>query len=271
MKTLYESILANDFDIKDESLVPSAIKEVVNNSVYDDVFDGTVELINDSVIIGWSDSMAHEFFFDRLYEGLKSVPTKITSIKFGGNHLKDILLHVPEKAEYADLKIWANNISINNYTSKHASEIKFKKFSILSIDNVYFDTVSPMFTDRSELSCTNLVLNKSYVTASANSIANVDRVVFSNAPQELLEVLKDHNIYPTSAESDLQFNPCELLIGWKEYSEPEKIVIFGTYPNKFSLAFTKGNTRLKYGSRYMHKIMKDGWKFWPDLVKPHAE
>lgn len=266
MKALYESILDNDFDVKDESVALPAIKEVLNNSVYDNVFDGSVELINGSVVIDWPDSIAREFFFDRLYKGLKSIPIKITSIKFGGNNLKDILLHVPERAEYTDLKIWANNISINNYTSNYAPEIKFKNFSILSIGNVYFGNVSPILTGRSKIDCINLEFNKSHIIASTSTTISVSRIVFSDAPQELLVVLKDH------IEFDLPFNPCDILIGGKAHSELKKIVVFVNYPDeKFSLAFTKGSTRLKYGSRYMHKNMEGGWKLWPHLVKPYAE
>lgn len=274
MKTLYESILDKDFDVNDGDVMLPAIKEAVNNSVYDDVFDGTVELINDSVVIGWSDFGAREFFFDRLYEGIKTIPIKITSIKFGGKHLKNILLHIPEKAEYTDLKIWANSISICNYTSNYTPEIKLKNFSILSAGNIYFGSVSPIFIGRSRLDCIGLELNQSYITASANTTINVSQVVFSMIPQKLLKILKDYHIYPISRALNLPFNPCDILIGGKVNPDLKKILVFGIYSftnKEFSLAFTKGSTRLRYGAKNMNKQMKDDWKLWPNLVKPFAE
>ena len=66
MKRLYESILDTDFDIEDKNLTKGAIQSVLDDSVYEEHFEGEFEIIGDSLCLEWDGRTMREFLFDEM-------------------------------------------------------------------------------------------------------------------------------------------------------------------------------------------------------------
>ena len=277
MKTLHESILDNDFDVNDADLINSALKSILNDSIYDEHFDGEFEIINDSLCIDWDGIVTREFLFDELYKGIQTLPVKIKSIKFGfRGGLKDVLLRVDPRAVYSGLAVWGRNIQVNGYAYSSTSiEIKFKNFSFLSMGNICFNYICPTFVGKSYISCNVMDLIQNHITTSKSTIIDIGLIAFVHPSKKLMRALKKMGALPLNEETLGDLNPFDVLFGCKqERTELRKIVfIRDTMSKDANIAFSwsRHHPYAMHGGERKKIEMKDGWIAHIGLLKPWSE
>ena len=277
MKTLHESILGDDFDINETDLINSTLKSILNDSVYDEYFDGEFKIINDSLCIDWDGIVTREFLFDELYKGIQILPVKIKSIKFGfRGGLKGVLLHVSPRVVYSGLAVWGRNIQVDGYAYSLTSiEIKFKNFSFLSIGNISFNYICPTFVGKSYISCNIMNLTQNYITTSKSTIIDIGLIAFTHPSKKLMRVLKKMGAQPLNEETLGDLNPFDVLFGCKqERTELRKIVfIFDAISKDANIAFSwnRHHPYAVHGGERKKIEMKDGWSAHIGLLKPWSE
>lgn len=282
MKRLYESILDTDFDIEDKNLTKGAIQSVLDDSVYEEHFEGEFEIIGDSLCLEWDGRTMREFLFDEMYEGLKGLPIKIKSIKFGylSKGLKDVLLHVNHNITYSSLTVWAGNIQVEGYAYSMSSiEVKFKNFSFLALRTVTFDHISPVFVGKSNINTNLINITGAHILATGSTTIKTGLINYIHPTKKVLRVLKKMGAMPIDEKVLKQTNPFNALIGCKlEGTELRKIVIIIDEEKKdeySAMAFTWNRhyplALQHYGDKLGQTEMADGWIYHYGLQHPWSE
>lgn len=171
MRTLYESILDNDFDI-DKTVIPTAIRDVLDKASWEK-FDGEFELRDDALVISWDDSFAaREILFNELYDGIQNLKkifnVNIKTISFGKH---SVILNVGRNRTFENLKIWAHNITIEDYVYGSAPiKVRFNNCNFNATGGLLFNKIE------ASLRKTNIRCNQLNLRDSKISGANVEAV-----------------------------------------------------------------------------------------------
>lgn len=171
MKTLYESILDSDLDV-DKAVIPTAIKDVLDEASWVE-FDGEFELRDDALVISWNDQFGpKEILFNELYDGIQNLKKvfniNIKTISFGK---RSVVLNVGRNRTFENLKIWAHNITIEDYVYGSAPiKVRFNNCDFNVTDGLMFNRIE------ASMKKTNIRCNQLNLSNSKISGANVEAV-----------------------------------------------------------------------------------------------
>lgn len=264
MRSLYESILGNDFDINDKNVKQVAAREIVIQSNYgqDDV-EIRFSPGGNQITIDYPGG-EREFILDELVDGLKQCGVGIVEFK------KDCRLKYPPKilsnmdiVGYGGIKF---NAPIYN---RKPEKIQLKDMNIVSFGSMYIYSTDLDLDSKTKLDCSNLNLMDSILTIKARTQLTTNEIRIINPGHTyklrmkkagLLKLYEgERNFDDYDFTHFTHINPTELFFGQQIKSVYKIVITPEIYTVYTGLVFIKGGMVLPRSHVKKTFDMKDNW------------
>ena len=265
MKTLYESILDDNFDI-DKAVIPTAIKDILDEASWD-TFDGEFELRDDALIISWDDPLiAREILFDELYDGIqnlkKTFNINIKTISFVKH---SVILHVSRNRTFENLKIWGCNITFEDYVYGAAPiKVWFNNCDFNVTDGLLFNRIEASLK-KTNIRCNQLNLRNSKITGANIETFSINIPIPHKSLLNRLKRLGLMDAFKNGIAQELpedtqikllNINPIKDILGFNSKNKIERIAISidQNSPKDYGFVILPIHSYMKADSKYCYQI-----------------
>lgn len=265
MKTLYESILDDNFDI-DKAVIPTAIKDILDEASWD-TFDGEFELRDDALIISWDDPLtAREILFDELYDGIqnlkKTFNINIKTISFVKH---SVILHVSRNRTFENLKIWGCNITFEDYVYGAAPiKVWFNNCDFNVTDGLLFNRIEASLK-KTNIRCNRLNLRNSKITGANAEAFSINIPIPHKSLLNRLKRLGLMDAFKNGIAQELpedtqikllNINPIKDILGLNSKNKIERIAISidQNSPKDYGFVILPIHSYMKADSKYCYQI-----------------
>lgn len=265
MKTLYESILDDNFDI-DKAVIPTAIKDILDEASWD-TFDGEFELKYDALLISWDDPLtAREILFDELYDGIQSLKKTFNiNIKTISFVKHSVILHVGRNRTFENLKIWGRNITFEDYIYGAAPiKVWFNNCDFNVTDGLLFNRIEASLK-KTNIRCNQLNLRNSKITGANIEAFSINIPIPHKSLLNRLKRLGLMDAFKNGIAQELpedtqikllNINPIKDILGLNSKNKIERIAISidQNSPKDYGFVILPIHSYMKADSKYCYQI-----------------